>query len=164
MQDKKFLGLLDMLDGGGAGRAGSEFEGGIFSQLLNSLGIRPLGSGRAMATSPRPMPRPPGLGAPPPRPAPTLAPPPPIPGVETSALSPQRELSPRLPLPPSMDEIMAALAQAGPVGPRPSALPPTAYPSLPEIMAMQEAQRRARMLELARQPLMYSHASDYGRR
>lgn len=58
---------------------------------------------------------------------------------------------------------MAALA-AAPRGPQAFAAAPTAYPTLPEIMAMQEAQRRARMLELARQPLMYSHAPDYGMR
>lgn len=43
MQDKRFLGLMDMIDGGGMGRAGSEFEGGPFSGLLNALGIRPQG-------------------------------------------------------------------------------------------------------------------------
>lgn len=43
MQDKRFLGLMDMIDGGGMGRAGSEFEGGPFSGLLNALGIRPRG-------------------------------------------------------------------------------------------------------------------------
>lgn len=43
MQDKRFLGLMDMIDGGGMGRAGSEFEGGPLSGLLNALGIRPQG-------------------------------------------------------------------------------------------------------------------------
>ena len=43
MQDKRFLGLMDMIDGGGMGRAGSEFEGGPFSGFLNALGIRPQG-------------------------------------------------------------------------------------------------------------------------
>lgn len=32
-----------MIDGGGMGRAGSEFEGGPLSGLLNALGIRPRG-------------------------------------------------------------------------------------------------------------------------
>lgn len=40
-----FLGLLDMLDGGGKGQAGAQFEGGLFSGLLNQLGIKPLGQG-----------------------------------------------------------------------------------------------------------------------
>ena len=43
MQDKRFLGLMDMIDGGGMGRSGSEFEGGPFSGFLNALGIRPQG-------------------------------------------------------------------------------------------------------------------------
>lgn len=43
MQDKRFFGLMDMIDGGGMGRAGSEFEGGPLSGLLNALGIRPQG-------------------------------------------------------------------------------------------------------------------------
>ena len=125
----KYLGLLDMLNGGGAGRAGSEFEGGIFSELLNELGIRPFGSGRAMAASPRPVARPAGLGAPPPRPAPPTTPP-----VETSQLG------------PSMEEIMAALLRA-PRGPQAfgAAPPPVQYPTLQEMAAIQEAQRRARM-------------------
>jgi hypothetical protein len=41
--DQKFLGLLDMLDGGGAGRSGQTFEGGPLSGFLNSLGVRPMG-------------------------------------------------------------------------------------------------------------------------
>jgi hypothetical protein len=43
MQGKGFLGLMDMIDGGGMGRAGAEFEGGPLSGLLNALGIRPQG-------------------------------------------------------------------------------------------------------------------------
>lgn len=40
---KGFLGLLDMIDGGGMGQSGSKFEGGPLSGLLNALGIRPHG-------------------------------------------------------------------------------------------------------------------------
>lgn len=65
MQDKRFLGLMDMIDGGGMGRAGSEFEGGPFSGLLNALGIRPQGYADRMeaqqampALLPRPAPAP----------------------------------------------------------------------------------------------------------
>lgn len=39
----KFTGLLDMLDGGGAGATGNEFKGGPLSGLLNAIGIRPMG-------------------------------------------------------------------------------------------------------------------------
>lgn len=44
-----YLGLKDMLDGGGAGKTGDTFEGGALSELLNSLGIRPVGFGRRQA-------------------------------------------------------------------------------------------------------------------
>ena len=68
----EYRGLLDMLDGGGAGRAGERFEGGPLSGLLNMLGIRPMGyrdrlqqqatmgtsSGGGYAPSPAPAPIP----------------------------------------------------------------------------------------------------------
>lgn len=41
----KYTGLKDMFDGGGAGRSGSKFEGGMFSNVLNSIGVKPLGGG-----------------------------------------------------------------------------------------------------------------------
>jgi hypothetical protein len=34
---------IDMINGGGRGRAGSQFEGGLLSAVLNSLGVRPYG-------------------------------------------------------------------------------------------------------------------------
>ena len=40
---RRFTGLLDLIDGGGAGRAGNEFEGGLLSDILNALGVRPRG-------------------------------------------------------------------------------------------------------------------------
>ena len=43
MDQQKFLGLLDMLDGGGMGRSGQTFEGGPLSGFLNALGVRPMG-------------------------------------------------------------------------------------------------------------------------
>lgn len=49
-----------MFDGGGAGASGSTFEGGNLSELLNKLGIKPLGSRQGMAQA-RPMARPAGL-------------------------------------------------------------------------------------------------------
>jgi hypothetical protein len=57
MDQQKFLGLLDMLDGGGAGRSGQTFEGGPLSGFLNALGIRPQGYQDRLADA-RPMPRP----------------------------------------------------------------------------------------------------------
>ena len=71
-----FLSIRDMFDGGGAGASGSTFEGGSISELLNKLGIKPLGSMQGMDQA-RPMARPAGLG-PAPRPmaapAPAMAP------------------------------------------------------------------------------------------
>jgi len=40
---KRFTGLLDLIDGGGPGRSGDEFEGGLLSDFLNALGVRPRG-------------------------------------------------------------------------------------------------------------------------
>jgi hypothetical protein len=57
MDQQKFLGLLDMLDGGGAGRSGETFEGGPLSGFLNALGIRPQGYQERMEQE-RMMPRP----------------------------------------------------------------------------------------------------------
>lgn len=59
--DQKFLGLLDMLDGGGAGRSGQTFEGGPLSGFLNSLGVRPMGYMDRLDQA-RPMRRPMGMG------------------------------------------------------------------------------------------------------
>ena len=57
MDQKRFLGLMDMIDGGGMGRSGQTFEGGPFSGLLNALGIRPAGYMDRLEAA-RPMPRP----------------------------------------------------------------------------------------------------------
>lgn len=40
---ERFIGLLDLIDGGGAGRSGNQFEGGLLSDILNALGVRPRG-------------------------------------------------------------------------------------------------------------------------
>lgn len=52
-----YLGLIDMLNGGGAGRAGDTFEGGPLSNFLNNLGVRPMGYQDRLSAA-RPMPRP----------------------------------------------------------------------------------------------------------
>lgn len=58
---------MDMRDGGGKGRSGDTFQGGIFSGLLNTLGVRPAGyrqrleDNLAPQTSLRPQMRPAGL-------------------------------------------------------------------------------------------------------
>jgi len=40
---ERFLNFRDMFDGGGRGRHGDTFQGGIFSDLLNNIGVRPHG-------------------------------------------------------------------------------------------------------------------------
>lgn len=72
-----FISLRDMFDGGGAGRSGQKFEGGGLSDLLNGLGIRPMGFKDRLEQA-RPMARPAGLGQPGPMApaAPQMAPPP----------------------------------------------------------------------------------------
>ena len=49
--------LRDMLDGGGRGRAGQRFEGGLLADLANALGFRPMGYEERLAAA-RPMARP----------------------------------------------------------------------------------------------------------
>lgn len=39
----QYLNFKDMIDGGGAGRSGESFEGGPFSGLLNTIGVKPVG-------------------------------------------------------------------------------------------------------------------------
>ncbi len=126
---QRYLGLLDMLNGGGAGQAGPEFEGGLFSGLLNALGIKPMGS--RMNDAGPPPPSPDNY-----RPAAAAGSPPPgmVPPVQTS---------PVIAGGMTYDDIMAALGS--PVVPQAM---PTAYPSLPEIAAMMEAQRKERAARL----------------
>jgi len=75
-----YTSLRDMVDGGGAGRSGDKFVGGLRSGLLNAIGVRPLGYNQRQAEMQqmqqqmpqrRPMARPQGnpmMVAPPPRP------------------------------------------------------------------------------------------------
>jgi hypothetical protein len=49
--------LRDMLDGGGRGRAGQRFEGGLLADIANALGFKPLGYQDRLAAA-RPMARP----------------------------------------------------------------------------------------------------------
>jgi hypothetical protein len=55
--DSRVSALRDMLDGGGRGRAGQQFEGGLLADIANALGIRPLGYQERLAAS-RPVARP----------------------------------------------------------------------------------------------------------
>lgn len=90
----EYKGLLDMLDGGGAGRSGQTFEGGPLSGILNALGIRPMGFIDRQAAA-RPMPRP--MMAPSPAMQPQMAPPSPSPlvpsPITTATLPPMGQMS-----------------------------------------------------------------------
>lgn len=55
--DQRVSALRDMLDGGGRGRAGQSFDGGMLADLANALGFRPLGYQERLAAA-RPMARP----------------------------------------------------------------------------------------------------------
>lgn len=74
MANGQYLGLLDMINGGGAGRAGDTFEGGPLSGLLNLLGIKPRGfydrqeEQQRQQMAPIPMIPPPAPATPPPNP------------------------------------------------------------------------------------------------
>ena len=61
--DARVSALRDMLDGGGRGRAGQRFEGGMLANLANALGIRPLGYEERLAAA-RPQARPTRAAAP----------------------------------------------------------------------------------------------------
>jgi hypothetical protein len=97
MDQQKFLGLLDMLDGGGAGRSGQTFEGGPLSGFLNALGVRPQGYQERMEQEREPM----YLAGPPSRPTPmysagppSMPPNPYAPGaVTTTTLPPMGQMS-----------------------------------------------------------------------
>jgi hypothetical protein len=52
-----FNGVGDMFDGGGAGRAGQRFEGGPMSDILNGMGVKPMGYNDRMGET-RPQARP----------------------------------------------------------------------------------------------------------
>lgn len=127
MDRERYRGLLDMLDGGGMGQAGQKFEGGLFSGLLNALGIRPMGYAARLEDA-RPQPRPQGLV-----PSPTPQPAPPI---QTQPLI--GSLSP--------DDILAAINSGRlPAGPptRPAAPTPapTALPSFADLLEMDRKRR-----------------------
>lgn len=90
-----FLSLRDMFDGGGAGASGSEFKGGALSDLLNSLGIKPMGSMQHMEQA-RPMARPAGVPPMPQPMAPAAPAPQPSPyapnAIATTALPPMGQM------------------------------------------------------------------------
>ena len=106
MVEGQYLGLLDMLDGGGPGRAGQTFEGGPLSAFLNMLGIKPLGYNKRLSEA-RPAARPTGYGYHPAPPAPT--PPAPTPPSNPAFLAPPVTTTSLPPLGQMSDEQLIAL-------------------------------------------------------
>lgn len=53
-----YTGLRDMVDGAGPGASGPQFRGGLYSGLLNTIGVSPLGQGRRGLSSAQPAQRP----------------------------------------------------------------------------------------------------------
>lgn len=47
-----FKSMRDMFDGAGPGASGADFKGGPFSEILNKLGVEPLGSQRQQQARP----------------------------------------------------------------------------------------------------------------
>lgn len=107
--DGRVSALLDMINGGGAGRAGQKFEGGGLLSMLGNVLTQPYGAEARGMTAPdasmRPVMRPQGrMRAPMPQPMPQqtmpqpmpMAPPMPVmqppPAVATSYLDPQFDL------------------------------------------------------------------------
>lgn len=98
MDQKRFLGLMDMIDGGGMGRSGKTFEGGPLSGFFNALDIRPAGYMQRMQAEamPRYMAGPAPATRPEYRPmaGPAPAPNPYAPGaIETTVLPPMGQMS-----------------------------------------------------------------------
>ena len=125
MDRERYRGLLDMLDGGGMGQSGQKFEGGLFSGLLNALGIRPMGYA-ARVEDARPQPRPQGL-VPPPQAQPA-------PPIQTQPLIG----------PYSLDDIRMAIVRGAPTSPfikPPPPAPPTALPSFADLLEMDRKRR-----------------------
>jgi len=104
--DDRVSALIDMINGGGAGRAGQQFEGGGLLSMLGNVLAQPYGAEARGMTAPdasmRPMMRPQApmqapmaMPAPMPQPMP-MAPPMPVmqppPAVATSYLDPQFDL------------------------------------------------------------------------
>jgi len=122
--DRKVSALIDMINGGGAGRAGQRFEGGgLLSDIGNQL-FRPYGFEERMGQV-RPQARPmrPPMAPPAPAPAPAMSPferfggqapaayEPPLPnmGGGRTAVGPQR-----LPMPQSEAELFQMFMNASP--------------------------------------------------
>jgi hypothetical protein len=55
---ERFTSLRDMLDGGGKGKSGDTFQGGMMSGFLNRAGVRPIGYADRQAMPTAPMQRP----------------------------------------------------------------------------------------------------------
>jgi hypothetical protein len=94
MDQKQYLNFRDMIDGGGAGAAGREFQGGGLLSMLGNLFARPLGSDAMQRPPERP-------ALPNMTPAPLLQPPAPAP----TELQYSGRGSVGMPMPPAPPEL-----------------------------------------------------------
>lgn len=139
----QFTGLLDMLDGGGAGRAGDKFEGGPLSGLLNMIGIKPMGYFDRQATMS-------SSGGGIPRPAPMGG----TPGAAVPPVSTQPMIGNLTP-----QDIMAAIERGTP--PAPYRQPPMPQPArMPTLQEMMELERFRRELGAAQ---AFENSGIFGR-
>jgi len=60
----EYTSLKDVLDGGGAGAEGPQFEGGLLSGVANAIGIKPLGFYDRQAQQPQQIPNQVNIGQP----------------------------------------------------------------------------------------------------
>jgi len=124
-------GLLDMINGGGPQAAGQTFQGGALSELLNSLGIRPMGYQNRMAEA---------------QPQPAMVPM--APRVSTMGAPPR---GPGLsPVPDQIQQMML------PRGPGPSPVPDQIRQMMPTTPAPDQIAELLRLLGLGQQPYAMS--------
>ena len=98
MDQKQYLNFRDMIDGGGAGAAGREFQGGGLLSMLGNLFARPLGSDAMQRPPERP-------AIPNMTPAPLLQPPAPAPAPAPTELQYSGRGSVGMPTPPAPPEL-----------------------------------------------------------
>ena len=117
--DARYQGLLDMINGGGAGQAGQSFEGGPLSGLLNMLGIRPRGFRDREAEQAQQMLQPPrasSMGAP-----------------AGPGLSPVPDQIQQMMPPENFAYVAGRPDMAGPAAPRPNTLGGLSMPGQPKL-------------------------------
>ena len=135
--DARFTGLLDMINGGGAGQAGQSFEDGPLSGLLNMLGIRPSGFRAREAEQKQQMLQPPrasSMGAP----------------------------APMTPQPENYAYVAGRPDMAGPAAPRPNTLGGLSMPGQPTLTPEQIQQLLMALNMMPQSPMSVSPRMPIG--